>query len=147
MRLRSGTGPDRRLRGRSSNRWQREEWPGFKVRIARLTTDRPAWSLNLDCEVASRCFERDPLANKTLFTHQVIDHISQAFLTSNTTSHSSDLLVMRVSMAMLGSIKHVTGEDQACHDNNNNNNNNNASPHALEASTRLLAWNTYSSSY
>lgn len=104
---------------------------------------RPVWSLNLHYEVASRRFERDPLANKTLFTHQVIDHISQAFLTSNTTSHSSDLLVMRVSMAMLGSIKHVTGEDQACHDNNNNN----ASPHALEASTRLLAWNTYSSSY
>jgi len=52
---------------------------------------------------------------------------------------------MRVSMAMLGNLKHVTGEDQACHDNNNKNNN--ASPHALEASTRLLAWNRYSSSY
>ena len=143
MRLRSGTGPDRRPRGKSSNLWQCKKEAGFKVLIARLTIGRPVWSLNLDAEVASRRFERDPLANKTLFTHQVIGHISQAFLNTSTTSHSSDLLVMRVSMAMLGSIKHVTGEDQACHDNNNNN----ASPHALEASTRLLAWNTYSSSY
>lgn len=143
MRLRSGTGPDRRPRGKSSNLWQREKEPDFKVRIVRLTIGRPVWNLNPKCEVASRRFERDPLANKTLFTHQVIDHISQAFLNTSTTSHSSDLLVMRVSMAMLGSIKHVTGEDQACHDNNNNN----ASPHALEASTRLLAWDTYSSSY
>jgi len=86
VRLRSGTGPDRRLRGRSSNLWQREKGPGFKVRIARPTTESPVWSLNLDCEVASRCFERDPLANKTLFTHQVIDHISQAVLYTSTES-------------------------------------------------------------